>query len=172
MADEVLEDRELLRGERKELAAAARLEARRVDLEVGDVHDRREQRHPAPRQRANACQQLRKGEWLQQVVVGSRIEPGHPVGHLAARGEHQDGDRELPFAERSEQREAVDPRQAEVEQDEVVLAHPHQLARLLRIARDVDAEPGAPQSAHQRGDQRRVVFDHQELHLGIRWRRR
>ena len=46
-------------------------------------------RYPA-QQRAEAGQQLVRGERLDEVVVGAGVESGHPVGDRVAGGQHQD----------------------------------------------------------------------------------
>ena len=70
---------------------------------------------------ADARQHLLGGEGLDDVVVGAGVQPGHAVGLVAARGQHQDGyglgARVLaPFLG---QRQAAFARQHPVEQDDV-----------------------------------------------------
>ena len=46
----------------------------------------------ASQQRLRACDQLLRMEWFGEVVVGADLEPDDLVGHLVARGEHDDRD--------------------------------------------------------------------------------
>ena len=44
-------------------------------------------------ERAQTGQQLAEGERLHHVVVSAGVEPSHAIGHLMARGQHQDRER-------------------------------------------------------------------------------
>ena len=84
----------------------------------------RSARRPAPQQRAHARHQLADAERLGQVVVGAAVEAEHLVGLLAAGREHQDrrvGVRRVA-PDGAAQREAVEPGQHQVEDDQVELA--------------------------------------------------
>ena len=103
-----LEQVELGLGELERSAAALGRAAERVEGEVGDPQQLLGSRHAgAAEQRAQPREQLVERERLDEVVVGAGVEPGHAVGDLVARGEHED--RGARLAARRSRRHAVSP---------------------------------------------------------------
>ena len=76
------------------------------------------ERRRAPHDRADPGDQLAQPERLDDVVVGAELEPDDAVGLLAAGGHDDDRDARA-LAQLPADVEAVDVRQAQVEQDEV-----------------------------------------------------
>ena len=68
--------------------------------------------------RPDAGDELRHLERLLDVVVGAGLEPDHDVDRVGPGGQHHDRDGRRP-ADRPADLEAVEPRQHDVEQDEV-----------------------------------------------------
>src|SRR5580658_7840804 len=62
-----------------------------IELEIADVEHHGDALGARPaQQRADARQQLRHREWLDDVVVGAGGEAADPLAFLAARGQHDD----------------------------------------------------------------------------------
>ena len=80
----------------------------------------------APDQRPKPCQYFLDAERLCHVVVGAAVDALHLLVPAAARGQHQDGGRNVRRAPRSQQRQAVDVRQAQVEHNRVVRLGAHE----------------------------------------------
>ena len=76
-----------------------------------------------PQQRVDPGDQLAAAERLGEVVVGADGQPDDEVGLRIARGQHQHRNRPVPL-DLAAHVEAVDPRQHEVEHDEVGLEGP------------------------------------------------
>ncbi len=161
------------------------LHAGRVDLDAPTrpVHLQRGpvQRQVADRQQVvgipvtalvegpDARMQLLQGEWLDQVVIGSGVEPLEPVVERVPRRQHEDGRFDLgvgaqPLAEG----EAVHPRDHQVQDDDVERIRQHQvhggdavvgeiqdIADLLEVRGDVAADVAVVLD-DQRPDRRRI----------------
>ena len=153
-----------LLGRQLELAAAqGRAPGALVDLELADPQRTAGavERRRAPRDRADPGDQLAQPVRLDDVVVGPELEPHDPVCLLAAGGE--DDDRHpRALAELPADVEAVDVRQAQVEQDEV-RGRSLEGAFARSGARDVVALP--PQPGHERVGNGVLVFDDQDVHI-------
>ena len=115
--------------------AAPRGAALRVEHEVADPDDvvgrptRLERRSSA----AHPRRQLVERERLHDVVVGAGVEPGDPIGHLVARGQHQDRQRHRAGAQSATHGEAVDVRHHDVEHEEIGRSDVHRGQRLLAV---------------------------------------
>jgi hypothetical protein len=97
MAQEVLEQRELARAELDALAVRGDLATRLVqgdpaDLQAQPGPDRLRATGPSG-ERAQTGGELLECERLDEVVVGARVEAGHPVDDGVARREDEDRDR-------------------------------------------------------------------------------
>src|SRR4051794_24935940 len=117
-------------------------------------------------QRPQPRQQLAEVERLDQVVVRAGVEPGDPVGHRVARGEHQDRGADLAVAQPPAGLEPVDARQVDVEDDRVVrrrLGHPH---GVLARRGDVGQQPLLREATAQQGCQAGLVLHQEHAHGG------
>ena len=119
MADEEFEHPEFARRELDAAAAALGAAAGDVDLKIRDLEQRGGVAR-ATQQRLQASEQLRKGERLGKIVVGSRVKPGDAVLDGPARRENQHRRIDASLAELLEKRAAVGIREPEVEHDRVV----------------------------------------------------
>ncbi len=90
-----------------------------VEGEVADPQRGHPARRPPPQQRAHPRQQLLPLERLDEVVVGADVQPGDARVQRVARGQHEDRRVVLVGAQLAGDVEAVHPRQAEVEHDQV-----------------------------------------------------
>ena len=150
---ERLEQRELLGRERDLVAAATDLPGRRVEHQITNAQGGRALGLPAPYQRPQARKQLREGERLHQVVVGTGVEPRDAVLDGVAGRQHQDGCPDTGVTQSPARLEAVDARQHHVEHDRVVLVGLGHPEGVLAGRRDVRSqtlgdEPAANQARH------------------------
>src|SRR5262249_7765259 len=120
----------------------------------------------APQQRAHACGEFGEGERFYQVVVRSRIETKYAVFYPAASGENQDRDVGLPPTNVPEDGDAIQPRQIQIEYDQVVVKFRGKRTRLLTIRRDVHRVVFRLQALPDEASQRRVIFRDQDAHSG------
>ena len=118
----------------------------------GQVDDERTDLEPlglvrsaaGPAQRgANAGHQLGHLERLAHVVVRAGLETDHDIERVGARGEHHDRDRRRP-PDRAADLEAVQPRQHDVEQDQVERLGPEPVEALPAVAGGLDREARLP----------------------------
>ena len=95
-------------------------------------------RRPAPQQRAHAGEQLLALERLDQVVVGADVEALHARLQRVARGQHEDRRVVAVVAQALGDLDAVQPRQAEVEHDDVGQERVRLVERRDAVARELD----------------------------------
>ena len=112
----------------------------------------------------NAGEQLGEGERLGEIVVGSRVESGHPIGQRVARGEHEDGRVDTSGAQIATDGDAVLPGQEPVEDDGIVGVDGDQLVALVAVVGDVDDESFLAQPLAEKPGGLLVVFDQQDPH--------
>ncbi len=112
--------------------------------------------------------ELAQAERLGDVVVGAAVETAHPVGLLAARGQHDDrqGAGLRRAADLATNLDPRDQRQHPVEQYDVrpVLGDAHQ--RFFAIRGLADLETLLFEVVAQQGDERRLILDDQHERLG------
>jgi hypothetical protein len=101
-----------------------------------------------------------------EVIVRAFVQALDAVFHAVAGGEHDDR-RLLDGAQRAQHREAVLPRQHDVQHDHVVLVRERQVLAVDAVVRHVDraALLGQPLGEVVRGSQ--LVFDNQDLHAFV-----
>ena len=139
--------------------AAEDLAAVGVEAEVADDQEGAAARRPAAQQRADAGEQLVALEWLDEVVVGARVEPLHAGVDRVARGEHQDRHVALG-AHAPRNLHAVELRQPEVEHHRIGLEHARLLERGLPVARDADVVALLVERAAEHAGDVGVVLHH------------
>src|SRR3954452_3817402 len=120
VAHEGLEQGELAPGQGQLGLAAPHPVAGRVQAQVADLEDGGPGRRGPAHERPDAGQQLVERERLDQVVVGPAVQAADPVLDAVAGGEHQRGRPHPLLAQLPADVEADDPRQHEVEEDDVV----------------------------------------------------
>ena len=126
----------------------------------------------APQQGTQARQQFLEGERLEQVIVGSGIEPAHPVLDRIARGQNHHGQCRTTLAQIAQHIESFASRKPEIEQHRIVEEAGQGMLGLDTVACPVNREPRPPGSQHDRLAQRGIIFDKQNFHgLAIGTRR-
>ena len=87
-----------------------------MHLEIPDAEPGRLGDTAAPYERANAGEKFRKGERLDEVVVGAGVESDDAVLQRVTGRQHEDGRLHATFAHRQENLDTVAARQREIEQ--------------------------------------------------------
>ena len=112
----------------------------------------------------HARHELGKRERFHDVVVGARIQPGDPVGDLAAGREDEHGHGVLAAAQSPEQGETVHAGEPDVEHDEVIGVLAQQVEGAFGARRTVDREAARGEPVAQCREEGAVVFDHEQSH--------
>ncbi len=120
----------------------------------------------APGQRPRPREQLRQGKRLGQVVVGAGIEPAYPVVDAILGGQHQYRHRQLARAQALEHIDAGQARQAEVEDQQVVLLREQGGVGIRAVVDMVHGIAGFAQGGDQALGNDAVVFGKQDSHGG------
>ncbi len=145
----------------------------RIDLEIADGEAPRVgRRSRAPDGRAHSRHELGELEGFRHVVVGPELEPHDHVERVAPRGEHHD--RNLAVAtDRPADLEAVELREHDVEDDEVVRTASELGQAFTAVGRSRDPEARSLEPERRRLSDGRVVLDQEhalvhELTVGPR----
>ena len=115
--------------------------------------------------RPDPGRQLGRAEGLGDVVVGTQLEPEHPVHLLAARGQH-DHRRPRGLPDPAEDVASVSVREHDVEENEVGRAAVEECKALRRRVGDDRVEALAPERGRERLRDRPFVLDQQDRSLG------
>ena len=115
MAQQVFEQLEFTYRQVDDVLTARDLARDQIDIEIADRQARRLRRTAAADERANARNQLGKGEWLDEVVVGAAVEAGDAVLERVARGQYQNGRLQSAGTNRAQNLQAVPPGETEIE---------------------------------------------------------
>ena len=119
---------------------------------------------PAPgaaQHRPDPQGQLAGAEWLGDVIVGTGLEADHPIGLLAQRGQHHDGDGPLR-AQSPAHFQAVDAGQHQVQDDQVRRLGGDPAQSLVAVANAFHMVPIARQVTPDDISQGRVIIDHDD----------
>ncbi|CAA9500776.1 MAG: hypothetical protein AVDCRST_MAG13-2235 [uncultured Solirubrobacteraceae bacterium] len=167
MLEEALQQEELRAREREPALPAPRPVGVAVQPQVVVGQDPASRR-PAPvaqaaaHDRLHAREQLAQGERLDQVVVGSRLEPGHPVVDGVARGQHEDGHLVARGAHAPADLHAVHVGHRHVEDHRVHAAVREGHHGLEPVVHRHDVVALELQGVLQRGPDRGLVVDHED----------
>ena len=118
----------------------------------------------APDHGAHPRQQLAHLERLQDVVVGAAVDAAYLLAPAAAGGEHQHRDHHAAGAPALEQRQPVDARQPQIEDDRVVLLGGGEKVGALAVGGDVDHIPALSAAGGEPAGQQRLILDDQDSH--------
>ncbi len=141
----------------------------RVEGVLADAQDRVEAVLRPALERPDAGQELDEAEGLREVVVGAGVEPLDARLHLAPGREHQDR-RPVPLGPQAAQElEAVEAREHDVEDDEVVGPARGPLEPVRPGLRDVDPVAlGLEATLDEPGDLG-VALDDEDPHGPVSW---
>ena len=107
-------------------------------------------------------QQLHHLERLGDVVVGAELQADDLVDDLAARGQHDHRRLDAAPAQLAHDVEAAEPRQHDVEEDEIERLAGRALEAALAVAAALDAVSLAGEAIGQRHHQAGLVFDEEQ----------
>jgi hypothetical protein len=107
-------------------------------------------------------QQLVDLERLGQVVLGARVESFDSVGERTQRGQQQDRGRDAPASQAADQVDALDRRQASIDDHHRVGPGEGQVQSLLAVAGQIDFVAGVAEQFGEHGRQLPVVLDEQQ----------
>jgi hypothetical protein len=162
--EQIGEELIFLRGQLDRVASQRDLARPGVEPHVsGNQFGRRIAARPAD-QRAQAGDQLFGLERLGEIIVGTRIEPGHLVRPAVARGQHQHREIALFLAPAIQHGQAIDFGQAEVEDDRVIGLVRSQIMAVFAIGRKIDGIADAFERCLELATERGFVFDDQNAH--------
>src|SRR5215212_4811797 len=164
VAHQVLEQLELALGQLDRALAAMHLVRVRVEGEVADAQRGHPARRPAPQQRAQPREQLLALERLDEVVVGADVEPLDARVERVAGGQHEDGRVVLVLAQASRDVDAVHPRQAQVEHEDVGQERVHLVERGDAVTGELDLVALEPQRPLQDLGDLLVVLDYEDAY--------
>lgn len=136
----------------------------KVELQVADAQFGRPCGLAAAAQGAHPGVELGECEGLDEVVVGTVLEAGHPVGDRIQRGEQEDREGGARFALGGEEGERVSVGQSSVGDQAVVCVDGELEVGLGEIAGEVDGEAGFAQACRDRRAEFGVVFKDQYAH--------
>src|SRR3989441_562880 len=97
-------------------------------------------------------------------TAGACIQPGDPVGDLAAGREDEHGHGALAAAQSPEQAQTVHTGEPDVEHDEVIGVHAQQVEGAFGARCTVDREAARGEPVAQCREEGAVVFDHEQSH--------
>jgi hypothetical protein len=117
------------------------------------------------KERPHPGQQLLQREGLDQVVVGSGVQPLHSIFDRVPRREHEHWSAVSDPAQQPADLQAVDARHQDVEHDQVRGDLPQPVQGLVPVGRQVDLVPLAGQGALERVPHRGLVVDHQDVRI-------
>ena len=163
-AHEDLQQRELLCREPNLGRTTRDLPRRRVEAEVADFEDGRPLGIAPADERAQAGEQLRERERLDEVVVGAAVETRDAILDRVPRGQHQHRYPDSGAAQPAAGLEAVQAGQHHVEDDRVVLVRLRHPERVLAVGRHVGGEPLVDETPANQARHPQLVLDDQHAH--------
>ena len=118
----------------------------------------------SPDHRAKPREQLAKIERLREIVVGTAVEPGNPIFHSIARGQHQHWHGDPRRRSSRHTCEAARARQHHVEHDGVVIGDRCLINRRVAVAGEVDCIRVFAQAFREHACRVGFVFDKKDAH--------
>jgi hypothetical protein len=118
----------------------------------------------AANQGAEAGQEFLDAEGFREVVVGAAVDALDLLVPTAARGEDENREEEAGVAPAAEERQAVDFRKAEVEDDGIVRFGVGKEVGAFPVGGGIHGVAGRFERCSQLPRQRLLVFDHQNPH--------
>ena len=163
MQREVFQHCILARQQRHRLPLAPRAALRDIDHDLAKIQPSAGAGGPAPDQRAQAREQLRKVEGFHDVIIRAAVQAAHAVCAAVACRQHEHrGLLRLPQA--CQQRPAVKHREHRIQQDRVVVVVERLLQPFTAIRRRVHGIAFPTQDLREPAQHVGFVFDNQETH--------
>jgi len=150
VANEILEQLELLRQQLEFSPVAARCACEKIDLQVADpqdsfLHDRR----ATTRQRVDASKKFRQGKRLDQVVVTSRTQAANAVIDLAERADDERGRYDAILSQALDDLESIDARQHAVDRHYDIVDVPAKHQPFVAVGGQINRVAAGPQAFEQ-----------------------
>ena len=165
MPEQILEQIELARRSARSADHHEPTRARdEIDLEVGGLQSKDVRRPATTQQRADAREQFRQRERLDEIVVRAEIEPEHTIVDPVACGQNQDRRFDVPFAQRLQDLEPAPAGQHQIEDDQVEQLGVRAVEPVLSRRRDDDVVVLGLQGRGQDVRQLTFVFNDQDAH--------
>ena len=159
-----IEDVELGGRQVQQLAVEGDLAARWVQREPATVQDRRTHAARPSLQRSHTRNQFAEVEWLDEVVIRTRIEALDSVRRGVARGQHQDRGWPVIAPGPGCDLDTGNPRHPPVENGDIVLIELQLFDGVVATVDGVDEVPRVLQSLHEDLPQASIVFRDQDPH--------
>jgi signal transduction histidine kinase len=118
----------------------------------------------ATEHRVHSRDEFARQKRLDDIVVGADLQSEHAVG-LVGRTRHHDDRDAVTLTDRSHNGESVDPRQSDVQDDDVDIGGQHEQTRLARVGLD-DVQPGGLEPRPHHVADLRIVVDDQDRRAG------
>jgi hypothetical protein len=164
--DEVMQQAELTVGQASDEPVEGCLPPRQVQRESPHRHNAFVRSRPARAQLdAQPRNELVESEGLREIVARSEPEPTQLRGQIRAGREDHDGKVGALLVELAEDREAVEARQEQIEDDRVVCPAQCIPEALRATLGTVDTEALGFQAACEKSSDSRLILDNQDLHL-------
>src|SRR3954469_5326359 len=165
VAHQVLEQAELAGLKIDPTTGPAHLAPDQVHLKVGHLEHGLDLGHGRPaRERGDACQQLGKGEGLDEVVVAPSLQSLHPIAHAGHGGQEQNRRFDARSAYRLDDAEAVQARQPAVDDHDLVGLAGCQKEAVAAVGRYINHVPLLFQTLLQIGACLGIVLNDEQLH--------
>ena len=118
----------------------------------------------APNEGAKPRQHFFHPERLRDVIIRSAVDPLDLLVPAPSRGQDEDRHRDPGFAPSAQQRQAIDHREPEIQEDGVVSFGLHEEVGAIPLRGAIDRVAGAGQRRLYLARQSRLVFHHEDPH--------
>jgi hypothetical protein len=132
-----------------------------VDRQAAEGQGRAGMARRAPDQPAQPRDQLAHRERLGEIIVGAGIDALDLLGPVAARGQHHHRKGAARRAPALQHRQAIEPRQAEIEDHRGIILDIAAKPRILAVAAMIDDETRIAQRLGEVGRDLGIVLDQQ-----------
>jgi hypothetical protein len=139
--------------------------AQRIEFEVGEAEIFAATARSAPQNRADASEQFRKSEGFYKVIVGSQIEPLHPIGNGIPSGQKKHRRLLARAPQFCHNGPTVSVRKHDVQDEEIVFRILGQIQTILAIAGEIRDVSVLRQPLAKVGSRLRLVFYDQHFHV-------
>ena len=160
MLHQIREELELAVGELKGTSLPSRYAVQPIDFQSLDAQSHLLRKRPTPQQCPEPCEQLVKGERLDQIVIGPCVESFHAIVDGVSCSQHQDRLQKTLFAQLPQKFQAAAVGQHQIE-DNNVRGFPDCLPRLTDGSGPNDIVFLLPKTSDKVSQDSLLVFDHE-----------